>query len=83
MKRDQCNRLLLYMNTNFRSWRSELRIREAERLIREHPEYSLSQIGEMTGFNHRGNFYNHFQKITGCSAADYREKVLAQREWND
>ena len=68
------------LNTNFRSWRSELRIREAERLIKEHPEYSLSQIGEMTGFNHRGNFYIHFEKVTGIPATEYREKELAKRD---
>lgn len=69
-----------HMNTNFRSWRSELRIEEAKRLIREHPEYSLSQIAEIIGFNHRGNFYIQFQKIVGMTATEYRENFTKRQK---
>ena len=64
-----------YMNTNFRTWRTELRIHEAETLLAEHPDLSLEKIGEMTGFNHRANFFQQFQKVTGKKPSDYRTKT--------
>ena len=63
-----------YIQTDFRTWRSELRIREAKRILKAHPDYSLNTVAEMTGFNHRANFFNQFQKITGISPAYYRDR---------
>ena len=68
-----------YIHNDFRTWRVELRIEEAKRIMREHPEYSLTQVGEMVGFNHRSNFFNQFQKMTGCSLSDYREVLQKQK----
>ena len=62
-----------YIQSDFRTWRSELRIREAERLMQEHPEYTLSQIGELVGFNHRANFFSQFQKVTGISPSEFKD----------
>lgn len=62
------------VHTDFRTWRSELRIEEAKKLLIEHPEYSISQIGEMVGFNHRSNFFTQFSKITGLTPTDWRKE---------
>ena len=60
-----------YMHTNFRTWRTELRIAEAKRLLREHPEWTLDRIADNSGFNHRANFFQQFQKMTGMKPSDF------------
>ncbi len=63
-----------HMTTDFRTWRSDLRIREAQRLFREHPELSMEKIRESVGFNHRANFHQQFQKITGMTPTEYKRQ---------
>lgn len=62
-----------YLHTNFRTWRSELRVHEAEKLLVEHPDLSLEKIADMVGFNHRANFFQQFQKVTGKKPSDLRK----------
>jgi AraC-type DNA-binding domain-containing proteins len=64
-----------YMSSDFRTWRTELRIAEAKSILREHPELSLEEIALMAGFNCRGNFHRQFQKITGETPTEYRNNV--------
>lgn len=61
-----------YMPADFRTWRAELRIAEAKKIIKENPQTSLEEICQMTGFNHRANFHRQFQKITGQTPTEYR-----------
>ena len=68
-----------YVHNDFRTWRVELRIEEAKRIMKEQPELSLTQVGEMVGFNHRSNFFNQFQKMTGCSLSAYKEQVSQEK----
>lgn len=63
-----------YMPTDFRTWRSELRINEAQRILKENPQISLEAVRELVGFNHRANFHQQFQKITGMTPTEYRQK---------
>ena len=63
-----------YVHSDFRTWRAELRIREAKKLMLKYPEYNFSKISEMVGFNHRANFFNQFVKIEGMSPSEWREK---------
>lgn len=63
-----------YMNTNFRTWRTELRIKEAQQILTENPDMSLEKVADMTGFNHRANFFQQFQKITGMSPTEYKKQ---------
>lgn len=63
-----------YMHTDFRTWRSELRISEAQIIFKEKPEISLDEVRELVGFNHRANFHQQFQKITGLTPTEYRHK---------
>ena len=65
-----------HMQTDFRSWRSELRIREAQLILREDSEISLEKVREQVGFNHRANFHQQFQKITGLTPTEYRLQQL-------
>lgn len=70
------NFLRHYFSTNigsdFRSWRLELRIREAQQIILAQPHLSTSQVSEMVGFGDRSNFHRQFIKTTGVSPANYK-----------
>lgn len=63
-----------YMSSDFRPWRGELRIREAQRIMNEEPELSVSQVSERVGISDRSNFRSQFCKIVGMSPAEYRHK---------
>lgn len=60
-------------NVDFKTWRTELRIEEAKRLLLENKEISANIIGEVAGFSDRSNFYRQFVKIVGCSPRQWRE----------
>jgi YesN/AraC family two-component response regulator len=62
-----------HMQHDFRTWRSELRIREAQQILDQNPHAALSQVCEAVGFNDKGNFHRQFQKITGTTPANYRQ----------
>ena len=64
------------IKTDFRTWRAQLRIEEAKRLLISHPDSPVSQIGEMVGYNHRSNFFTQFTKITGENPTVWREEHL-------
>lgn len=66
-----------YMRTEFRTWRIELRIREAQRLIKENPNLSLAQVSEAAGFNDSGNFHRLFCKITGMTPINYKRNCTS------
>lgn len=58
---------------DFRSWRTELRIKDAKSLLLQKKEYSINFIGETVGFSDRSNFHRQFTKSVGCSPKEWRE----------
>ncbi len=48
------------------------RIREAQILMRAHPEKSVSQIATETGYHDDSTFYRNFLRITGISPSKYK-----------
>ena len=60
-----------------RSWRIELRIREALRLLQTNRSITTGELCTRCGYNDRSNFHKHFLKLTGKSVAEYRESMLA------
>ena len=58
---------------DFKTWRTELRIEEAKRMLIENKEFSIDIIGEMSGFSDRSNFHRQFVKLVGCSPKQWRE----------
>ena len=58
---------------DFRTWRTELRIEDAKKLLLENTSTSINIIGEMAGFSDRANFYRQFVKVVGCSPKEWRE----------
>ena len=69
--------LHLYFTTrkgvDFKSWRTELRIEEAKRLLLQNKDISTNLVGEMSGFSDRSNFHRQFVKLVGCTPKQWRE----------
>ena len=69
--------LHLYFTTkkgiDFKTWRTELRINEAKKLLLENKGLSTNVIGEIAGFSDRSNFYRQFVKLVGCSPKQWRD----------
>lgn len=61
------------MGVDFRTWRTQLRIEDAKKLLLEKKNVSINVIGEMAGFSDRANFYRQFVKFVGCSPKEWRE----------
>lgn len=60
-------------NVDFNTWRTELRVSEAKKLLLEKKDVSVNLIGEMSGFSDRSNFHRQFVKIVGCSPKQWRD----------
>ena len=58
---------------DFKTWRTELRIEEAKRLLLENKDASTNIIAEVSGFSDRSNFHRQFVKIVGCSPKHWRD----------
>ena len=63
------------LNIDFKTWRTNLRIEEAKRLMLEHPDMSLNIVAELSGFSDRSNFHRQFTKIVGRSPKQWRESA--------
>lgn len=55
----------------FNPWLTSLRIDEAKRLLREHPDWSNDTIAQLCGFSSRSYFQNVFRKQTGITPAQF------------
>lgn len=70
-------KLHMYFTTrkgmDFKTWRAELRVEEAKRLLLENREISTNIIGELAGFSDRSNFHRQFVRIAGCTPRQWRE----------
>lgn len=58
---------------DFRSWRAELRINDAKKMLTEDKTLSISYICELCGFSDRSNFHRQFTRAVGCSPKHWRE----------
>ena len=58
---------------DFKTWRTELRIEEAKRLLLKDKNVSTNVIAEASGFSDRSNFHRQFVKIVGCSPKQWRD----------
>ncbi|WHY67648.1 MULTISPECIES: response regulator transcription factor [Bacillaceae] len=58
----------------FSEYLNEYRLKEAQKMLINHPDLSISTISERCGFNSQHYFSQIFRKITGQSPSDYRLK---------
>ena len=61
------------VGVDFRTWRTNLRIEEAKKLLLENEDASLNIIAEASGFSDKSNFHRQFVKIVGCSPRQWRD----------
>lgn len=64
---------LIRKGVDFKTWRTELRIEEAKRLLLKDKNASTNIIAEASGFSDRSNFHRQFVKIVGCSPKQWRD----------
>ena len=65
-----------YVNTvegmNFSAWLNSLRVEEAQKLMKSHPELSIFDIGYKVGHPHPNTFKKAFITITGQTPDEWR-----------
>lgn len=66
-----------HLQTQFRTWRIDIRMQQAVRLLHDNPRISTTQLLESIGYNDRSNFYKHFTQTTGHSFTTYRAMLSA------
>lgn len=66
--------------TDFRQWRTKLRIDYACSILKENPDYSYDTIAEMVGIGDRSNFTRNFKKITGLTPREYAEQHKTEKD---
>ncbi len=67
------NYFLLVKGIEFKTWRTQLRIEEAKRLLLANKDASTNMIAEAAGFSDRSNFHRQFVRIVGCSPKQWRD----------
>lgn len=62
-----------YLNTRFYDYIAKYRVEEFKRLIEEsdYGHYTLTALGEKSGFNSQASFFRSFKKITGLTPSEY------------
>ncbi|RBP93214.1 AraC family two component transcriptional regulator [Cytobacillus firmus] len=62
----------------FSEYLNDFRLKQAQKMLIESPELSISSISEKCGFNSQHYFSQIFRKMTGQSPRDYRLKETSQ-----
>lgn len=62
------------LKLDFNTWRTRLRVEDAQKLLMENRELPINMVAEMVGFSDRSNFHRQFTKIVGCTPKQWREK---------
>lgn len=65
-----------HVGKNFYDILNEVRIAEAKRLLKD-SSLRIGNIGEMVGYNDSAHFARTFKKLTGQSAAEYRNGIVS------
>lgn len=64
----------IHEGKSFREWINQLRIEEAQNLLRQYPEMTITEIALKVGFSDKTNFRRHFIAFTGFNPQDWRCK---------
>lgn len=62
------------VGVGFSEYLNEYRLKEAQKMLIDYPDLSISTISERCGFNSQHYFSQIFRKMTGDSPRDYRLK---------
>lgn len=63
-----------YCGNDFKCFITELRVKEAKRMIEEscYSGFSIDAIGRMAGFNSKTEFVSNFKEMVGRLPSDYK-----------
>ncbi len=61
---------------SFLTWRKELRIEEAKRMLVDYPRIPAYKIGKSLGINDKADFRHQFKSATGMTPSEWREKNI-------
>ena len=68
-----------YSGKTFKQLYSELKIKEAKKLIRQDPLISIGAVADKLGYNDQFYFSRVFRKVTGVSPSDYKKEINSVR----
>lgn len=60
---------------NFNTFIGRLRVAEAQTILKEHPETSISDVAMMVGYSEQSNFSRQFKAHTGFTPGEYRKRL--------
>ena len=61
---------------SFLTWRKELRIEEAKRMLVDYPRIPAYKIGQSLGITDKADFRHQFKSATGMTPSEWREKNI-------
>ncbi len=64
----------MYVGTEFRCWRKQMRIEKAKIIMKLKPELPFSTIGEYVGISDKGNFRRQFYEVCHEWPAQWKER---------
>lgn len=68
------------VHTNFRTWLSDVRFKEAVRMMKAYPEYSNDNISTECGFSSHTQIYRIFKQKTGMSPNQWRDQLTSSQD---
>lgn len=68
-----------YLKSSFRIWLSEIRFKEAQRMLLEECRYSNDTISSECGFSSHAHLYKIFKAKTGFTPGQWRDSVRKNR----
>lgn len=78
-----CNELSMYfencLKSSFRIWLSDIRFKEAQRMLLEECRYSNDTISSECGFSSHAHLYKIFKAKTGFTPGQWRDSVRKNR----
>lgn len=63
-----------YLKSSFRTWLSDIRFQEAQRMLLERPQFNNDAISSECGFSSHAHLYKVFKMKTGMTPGQWKEK---------
>lgn len=60
---------------DFRTWRTRLRLEDAQRMLSENPLLAPADAARLSGFSNRSNFSRQFLAYTGLTPAQWQKRA--------
>ncbi len=64
-----------HLKSSFRTWLSDIRFAEVQRMIRENPHYSNDMISAECGFSSHAHLYKMFKAKTGMTPRQWKDSL--------